>query len=122
MPGLETPLLYSTQALELNQTRTKMLIESYFESMTTGSSFGRTNRDAFFEQELPYAKPHELAWFLRWALSRVVRVNDVTGEELHGLFEWGVYEEWRGRERGESDRCGTSTEDLIHFLSLWLPA
>ena len=51
-------------------------------------------------QDLRLAKEYELAWLLRWALSRVVRVREGTREISHGLLQWEIYEEWRGRERG----------------------
>lgn len=80
-----------------------MLIEAYLGSLTRSSSSKPSpDTNAFFTQDLPFAKVHELAWFLRWAMSRVIRINEVTGDEVHGLIEWGVYEEWRGQERGQS--------------------
>jgi hypothetical protein len=54
-----------------------------------------------FARDLQYAKEYELAWFLRWALSRITRRKEGTGEICHGIIEWDIYEEWRGRERGE---------------------
>jgi hypothetical protein len=55
-----------------------------------------------FKDDLRYAKEFELAWLLRWALSRVTRRAEETKEVLRGLIEWDAYEEWRGRERCES--------------------
>lgn len=52
--------------------------------------------------DLQFAKEHELAWLLRWSLSRIVRLKDGTREACRGVLEWEAYEEWRGRERGES--------------------
>lgn len=73
----------------------------------------------------------EVAWFLRWVLSRVVRlvredkVVDSPGrgkggkvvtirerEEVRGLVDLREYEVWRGKERGESSRH-TSEKMLI---------
>jgi hypothetical protein len=51
--------------------------------------------------DLQFAKEHELAWLLRWSLSRIVRLKDGTREACHGVLEWEAYEEWRGRERGK---------------------
>ena len=52
-------------------------------------------------EHIRFAKEHELAWLLRWALAQVVRLKEGTKEMLRGMMEWEVYEEWRGRERGE---------------------
>jgi hypothetical protein len=54
-----------------------------------------------FQQDLQFAKEHELAWLLRWALSRMTRLKEGSREVCHGMLEWEIYEEWRGRERGE---------------------
>ena len=56
---------------------------------------------ATWEHDLAFAKEQELAWLLRWVLSRIQRVKESTKEVEHGVMEWEVYEEWRGRERGE---------------------
>jgi hypothetical protein len=68
-----------------------------------------------YAQNLRLASPHELAWFLRWALARVVRLRrtqssagetfqeppaDRNPAQDRGLLEWEDYELWRGRERG----------------------
>ena len=58
-------------------------------------------RPGTFQQDLQFAKEHELAWLLRWALSRITRLKEGSREVCHGLLEWEVYEEWRGRERGK---------------------
>lgn len=60
---------------------------------------------ATWEQDLKFANDQELAWLLRWALSRLTRVRDGTREMSHGCIEWEQYEEWRGRERGQLRRC-----------------
>jgi hypothetical protein len=70
-----------------------------------------------------FAHPHEIAWFLRWALARVVRLRKVErvapgphtdvieqgSIEARGLLEWEDYENWRGRERGK--RSGRTYPD-----------
>jgi hypothetical protein len=58
-------------------------------------------RSGSFQQDLQFAKEHELAWLLRWALSRITRLKEGSREVCHGILEWEVYEEWRGRERGK---------------------
>ena len=108
-------MLFSNQALELSPTRVRGLIQSYldcvrcvilpgllFEPSLIARSSSTIRRDAWV-RDLAYAEEHDLAWMLRWALSKIVRVKEGTGDVCHGLLEWEVYEEWRGRERGSSE-------------------
>lgn len=69
----------------------------------SGETSDASRRQARFQQDIKVAMEHELAWLLRWALSRLVRKREGTGETLHGVLEWEIYEEWRGRERGALD-------------------
>ncbi|WWD20031.1 hypothetical protein CI109_104504 [Kwoniella shandongensis] len=110
--GLTTPMLFSNQALELNQTRTKMLIQAYLDTLSGRTATGR--REAFL-RDIQFAKEYELAWFLRWAISRIKRVKEGTRDLYHGVLEWEVYEEWRGRERA----AGYPT-DAFPFLAVIL--
>ncbi|WWC73405.1 uncharacterized protein I206_107372 [Kwoniella pini CBS 10737] len=110
--GLTIPMLFSNQALELNQTRTKMLIQAYLDTLSSSSNI----KYQAFKQDVKFAKEHELAWLLRWALSRVTRMKEGTKEICHGVLEWEVYEEWRGRERA----AGYPT-DAFPFLALIVP-
>ena len=50
---------------------------------------------------MSYSGERELAWVLRWGVSRMLRVRG-PGEELRGLVDIDVYEDWRGREKSES--------------------
>ncbi|WVR08331.1 hypothetical protein IAU60_005384 [Kwoniella sp. DSM 27419] len=111
--GLSTPMIFSNQALELSQIRTKMLIEAYLRSV---SSNAKSHTDDFV-RDLAFASLNEVAWFLRWALARITRVRDDTHEVCHGVLDWEVYEEWRGRERAASYRL-----EAFPFLSTLLPA
>lgn len=148
--GLMTPLLFSNQALEGSQGRTRLLIQAYMDMMRwvlaslsyfqhdksqnanqadrkrsrrsrhsknrlnmvradnhssstrhPPSSSSSSSASQSFSRDLQYAKEYELAWFLRWTMSRITRRKDGTGEICHGIIEWDIYEEWRGRERGE---------------------
>ncbi|WRT69392.1 uncharacterized protein IL334_006376 [Kwoniella shivajii] len=110
--GLITPLLFSNQALELSQTSTKMLIQAYLDTLTSNS---RSKQQAFL-QDVKFAKEHELAWLLRWTLSRITRMKEGIKEICHGVMEWEAYEEWRGRERAAS-----YPTDAFPFLALILP-
>ncbi|WVQ96362.1 hypothetical protein IAU59_003467 [Kwoniella sp. CBS 9459] len=115
--GLTTPLLFSSQALELSQTRTKMLIQAYLDSISSTSQSHSRQADTF-TQEVRFAKEHELAWLLRWALSRITRIKEKAGGKkvVHGVLEWEAYEEWRGRERAAS-----YPTDAFPFLAIILP-
>lgn len=68
--------------------------------ITDSRSSSIPRRDAW-ARDLAFAREHDLGWMLRWALSRIVRVKEGTREVLHGVLDWEVYEEWRGRERGK---------------------
>jgi len=136
MIGLATPWLFSNQALDLDQARVKRLINAYIQSLgcvlvficplmliltSRARSLTRSNRQGAlrpgsFQQDLQFAKEHELAWLLRWALSRITRLKEGSREVCHGMLEWEVYEEWRGRERGQfylTVDCCTTTADMI---------
>lgn len=96
-----------------------MLIESFIETLSYVYSLGTNNhehkykltqpspndrtrsRENDFIHEIRFAKEHELAWLLRWALSRITRIKEGTRITCHGVMEWEMYEEWRGRERGK---------------------
>ncbi|OCF39995.1 hypothetical protein I317_06192 [Kwoniella heveanensis CBS 569] len=114
--GLTTPMLFSSQALELSQTRTKMLIQAYLDSLASTSQ-SHSRQANTFAQEVRFAKEHELAWLLRWALSRITRIKEKAGgkEVVHGTLEWEAYEEWRGRERAASHPT-----DAFPFLAVIL--
>ncbi|WWC65566.1 uncharacterized protein I303_108184 [Kwoniella dejecticola CBS 10117] len=112
--GLTIPMLFSNQALELNQTRTKMLIQGYLDTLSQVSN--SKSRYEAFKQDVIFAKEHELAWLLRWALSRITRIKEGVKEICHGVLEWEAYEEWRGRERA----AGYPT-DAFPFLALIVP-
>jgi hypothetical protein len=76
-------------------------VYSLADGLRSGNRHPSRNRLNQFAQDLRFAREHELAWLLRWALSRVTRVAEGTQEVCHGVLEWEVYEEWRGRERGK---------------------
>lgn len=126
--GLATPMLFSNQALELGQGqgRGKLLILAYIDMLSyvyiflqllveyvvqskltltrseNHSVSQSSTKSQSFSHDLQYAKEYELAWFLRWALSRITRKKEGSREVSHGIIEWEIYEEWRGRERGMS--------------------
>ncbi|ORY34991.1 hypothetical protein BCR39DRAFT_462229 [Naematelia encephala] len=112
--GLTIPMLFSNQALELNQVRTKHIIQTYLETLSNRQP--SKHRSESFKQDILYAKEHELAWLLRWALSHLARIREGTREVLRGMIEWDVYEEWRGREKSANYRS-----DAYPHLSALVP-
>ncbi|ORX38018.1 hypothetical protein BD324DRAFT_608403 [Kockovaella imperatae] len=111
--GVTTPMLFSNQALDLNPTRTRALIQGYIESISSSSS---RKVDAW-SQDLQFARDYELAWLFRWALSRITRIREGSREICHGVLDWDAYEEWRGRERASSYPL-----DAFPYLSAIVPA
>ncbi|BEI86684.1 hypothetical protein CcaverHIS002_0700300 [Cutaneotrichosporon cavernicola] len=97
--ALGTPMLFSNQSLELSQTRMRMLIQAFLATIRSGPRVPTKTSLATFDQDIRFASDHELAWLLRWALSRLTRIREGTREVCHGCFEWDMYEEWRGREK-----------------------
>lgn len=77
-------------------------------------------------QEVGYSGERELAWVLRWGLSRILRVRGA-GEEKRGLVDFELFEDWRGREKSESHcsyalQRGLKTDALCFSCSPVFPA
>src|SRR4051812_32615833 len=102
------------------QSRSRMDLHPPTNHSHTSTVASRRQAHVAYAQNMRHAHPHELAWFLRWALGRVVRLQrteayaadtvqgarpEVDHARAKGLLEWDDYEQWRGRERGMS-RCG----------------
>ena len=75
-----------------------------------------TTRRRSFAHDIKFAKEFELAWLLRWCLSRITRVSEGTQELIHGLLEWEAYEEWRGRERCKLRLHATKQIDMLMLI------
>lgn len=116
--GFKTPLLFSSQALDFSATRLNNLIHSYISTLRPYASQmpvmhmakKTTEKYKVYQEDLKFAGEHEIAWLLRWSLSRAVRVNGdsqqgpnpIGGDlpfEMRGLLDWERYEDWRGREQ-----------------------
>ncbi|GMK54845.1 hypothetical protein CspeluHIS016_0114310 [Cutaneotrichosporon spelunceum] len=97
--ALDTPMLFSNQSLELSQTRMRMLIQAFLATIRSGPRIPTKTSLITLEQDIRFASDQELAWLLRWALSRLTRIREGTREMCHGCFEWDMYEDWRGREK-----------------------
>ena len=87
--GLATPLLFSTQALDISSSRIKSLIQFYLNSPSPSA----------WSNELKLAGAHELAMTLRWGLARIVRYSDT--QEFRGFIDWDMYVQWREEEHGK---------------------
>lgn len=65
-----------------------------------------TEKYRAYIEDITFTGECEIAWLLRWGLARVVRAErtgrDGTSREARGLLDWERYEDWRGRERGQS--------------------
>ncbi|KAJ9114225.1 hypothetical protein QFC22_005677 [Naganishia vaughanmartiniae] len=112
--GLDTPFLFSNQALDLSPGKIRAFIQSYIATLTSRPA--STQSITAYRNNLRLCQPYELAWFLRWALGRVVRLVreehvspgadrsklvDVREREVRGLVDWAEYEIWRGKERAK---------------------
>lgn len=117
--GLNTPLLFSNQALDLSPGKIRLFIVSYITTLTSRPASSQAI--TAYRNNLRLGQPYELAWFLRWALGRAVRLVreehispgadksklvDVREREVRGLVDWVEYEIWRGKERGMSFPLG----------------
>lgn len=81
--GIEAPLLFSTQALDISMEGICSLIRSYL-----------SNRDVWRSRDLRFASPHDLCGLIKWALGRYI--NNQGGR---GFITWEMYERWRFGER-----------------------
>lgn len=88
--GLQTPLLFSTLALDLTSAATRRLIDSFLRSLVANN--------AVFMEDAKFAGPHELGMLLRWGLGRLMRV--VGDQECRGMLDWETYLRWREDEAG----------------------
>ncbi|KNZ61524.1 uncharacterized protein VP01_1389g5 [Puccinia sorghi] len=81
--ALETPLLFSTHALDISTEGTHSLIRRFVHNQHE------------FPQDLVIHGPENLAAFLKWLLSRYVN-----GRGTHGIIAWEQYASWRESEKG----------------------
>lgn len=98
--ALETPLLFSTHALDIATEGTHSLIKSFVGSLDQ------------FIQGIPIHGPHNLAALLKWILAR--HVNPRGG---HGFIPWEKYASWRESEKAFGYPPRFLTTDLFSQLS-----
>ncbi|OAV98963.1 hypothetical protein PTTG_02473 [Puccinia triticina 1-1 BBBD Race 1] len=80
--ALETPLLFSTHALDISTESTHSLIRGF------------VNNQRDFNHDLTMHSPHNLAALLKWILCRYVN-----GRGGHGFLQWEQYASWRESEK-----------------------
>ncbi|KAH9456022.1 hypothetical protein Pst134EB_012243 [Puccinia striiformis f. sp. tritici] len=80
--ALETPLLFSTHALDISTEGTHNLIRRFVHNQHD------------FTHDLTMHNGHNLAAFLKWILSRYVN-----GRGTHGFLQWEQYASWRESEK-----------------------
>lgn len=97
--GIEAPMLFSTQALDISLENITSLIRSYV-----------SDRSAW-KRDLRQANPHDLAGFIKWALGRYI--NPQGGR---GFLSWEMYERWRSGEREKSFPRPYLTTNLTYQL------
>ncbi|KAG8989665.1 hypothetical protein FRB90_002136 [Tulasnella sp. 427] len=91
--ALTTPLLFSSQALDVSANRVRSLVRSFLGSCNRPSA---PTGDAKWREDARLAGPHELGMVLRWGLARLMRV--VNGVYVRGMLEWDVYVQWKTDE------------------------
>ncbi|KAF8329758.1 uncharacterized protein EI90DRAFT_1341600 [Cantharellus anzutake] len=104
--GLQTPLLFSTQALDVSAARVRSLIRTFLvtcqspnlphSSAPRRSPMSATQAEAKWREELKFADPHALAMVLKWGLARIARVQ--SGFEVRGFISLDDYILWRSKE------------------------
>ncbi|KAG8932809.1 hypothetical protein FRC00_014108 [Tulasnella sp. 408] len=92
--AVTTPLLFSSQALDVSANRVRSLVRSFLGSCQRPSA---PTGDAKWREDAKLAGPHELGMVLRWGLARLMRV--VNGVYVRGMLEWDVYVQWKSDEQ-----------------------
>jgi len=106
--GLDSPLIFSSMALDLSSHSITNLLQSLVQSPA-----------AFLSSDVKFANPHDLAAVIKWTLSRLGKVvpvsvyshdpsrkGDPSVEETvlvqqRGFLEWDLYLRWRTHEKGK---------------------
>ncbi|KAN0059985.1 hypothetical protein ACQY0O_007958 [Thecaphora frezii] len=111
--GLDSPLIFSSMALDLNPDNTASLIRAY---QSSGPYTHRQALSAAFQEEVQYANSHDLAAVIKWAFARMGRVlavpvpssiptkkGEVREEMVYiqqrGFLDLDHYNVWRESER-----------------------
>ncbi|KAG8907512.1 hypothetical protein FRB99_003885 [Tulasnella sp. 403] len=93
--ALTTPLLFSSQALDVSANRVRSLVRSF---LTSCNRQAAPASEAKWREDARLAGPHELGMVLRWGLARVLRrVNHLS---VRGLLDWDTYVQWKLDEEG----------------------
>ncbi|UZJ53798.1 hypothetical protein CBS101457_003118 [Exobasidium rhododendri] len=107
--GLDSPLIFSSMALDLSSHNITSLLQSYINSPTL-----------FFSSDVKFANAHDLAAVIKWTLARVGRIvsvpvpaqdrsgrGETKGEEIvlihqRGFLDWEVYHRWAAMEKANA--------------------
>lgn len=84
---LDSPLLFSSHALDLSIDSTHSLIRSFI-----------NRHHSHFLRDIQISTPHNLSAFLKWVLARYLNP-----QSQHGLLNWSSYLLWRQAENGQFD-------------------
>lgn len=115
LPGLDSPLIFSSMAIDLSAFGVASLIRAFIASDQT-----RLKSSPLADQ-IRYASPHDLAAMIKWTLARLGRFYAVpvpsfgptkkgeVQEEMavvqqRGWLELDWYMTWREHERGRSSQ------------------
>ena len=97
--GIEAPMLFSTQALDISLENITSLIRAYV-----------LDRNAW-KRDLRLANPHDLSGMIKWALGRYVNPQG-----SRGFLLWETYERWRFGEREKEFPNRYITTNMLYQL------
>lgn len=112
LAGLDSPLIFSSMALDLSASGVASLIKAFV------ASDPQDLEQSTLAQDVRYANPHNLAAFIKWTLARLGRFyavpvpsqnpakkgevqEEVAVVQQRGWLDIEAYGAWRERERGE---------------------
>ncbi|WFD36618.1 hypothetical protein MCUN1_003503 [Malassezia cuniculi] len=107
--GLDTKLLFSSQAQGLSATGSGRLIRALLATLPNAEG-DHDAAERQFEEELQFADMYSLVALLKWVLARIGRViaerpvhgdasADLVLHQQHGFVPWPIYLAWREHER-----------------------
>ncbi|KAH8920615.1 hypothetical protein BT69DRAFT_396164 [Atractiella rhizophila] len=98
--GLDTPLIFSTRALDISVDANCSLIRAYLQDPSA------------WYRDIQFSSPLSLASMIKWSLGRIY--NPTGG---HGFLAWDMYERWRIGEREKIYPPRYFTTHLLYHLS-----
>lgn len=98
---LDSPLLFSSHALDLSSDSTHSLIRSFI-----------NRHHSHFLRDIQISSPHNLSAFLKWVLARYINP-----QSQHGLLNWSSYLLWRQSENDSNYPPDSITTQLFKTLT-----